>query len=192
MQAVRQGVAPSQARRPHLSDVQVTPLEYEEGVMIVVGLDPGYEHSALVTWDTTMREVVGHVDISNDSILTEFRAGNFIPGSILVIEQIESMGMAVGKTTFETVYWSGRFAEAFHPERVERVTRREVKLHLCGQARANDGNIRQALIDRFGPSTEQAIGKKAKPGPLYGVTGHKLSALAVALTWADQNSEGLL
>lgn len=157
--------------------------------MIVVGLDPGYEHSALVTWDSTAHQIVGHVDMSNDDILAEFREGRLIGGSILVIEQIESMGMSVGKTTFETVYWSGRFAEAFQPWRVERVTRREVKLHLCGQSRANDGNIRQALIDRFGPSTEQAIGKKASPGPLYGVTGHKLSALAVALTWADQKGQ---
>jgi len=58
-----------------------------------------------------------------------------------------------------------------------------VKLHLCGSARAKDTNIRQALIDRYGGSA--AIGKKAAPGPLYGVSKDVWSALAVAVTAAD-------
>ncbi|MBV8782506.1 MAG: hypothetical protein JO353_14005, partial [Phycisphaerae bacterium] len=52
--------------------------------------------------------------------------------------------------------------------------------------RAKDGNIRQALIDRFGPTKERAIGKKKSPGPLYGMSGDCWSALAVAVTYADQ------
>ena len=87
----------------------------------------------------------------------------------------------------DTVYVSGRFHEAWHPQRVERVPRRDVKLHLCGHARATDSNIKQAIVDRFGPSTEKAIGRKATPGPLYGIKQHCWAALAVALTWADQH-----
>jgi hypothetical protein len=101
----------------------------------------------------------------------------------IAIEKVESFGMAVGAEVFETVFWSGRFAEAFYPALVERVTRRAVKLHLCGSARAKDPNIRQALIDRYGGSS--AIGKKAAPGPLYGISKDVWSALAVAVTAAD-------
>ena len=158
--------------------------------MIVIGCDPGYEQSALVTWDSTGQQIVGHVQIGNEQILDEFRARNLIDGSILVIEQIESMGMPVGKTTFETVYWSGRFAEAFWPNRVERLPRRAIKLNLCGQSRATDSTIKQAIVDRFGPSTAQAIGRKATPGPLYGIKQHCWAALAVALTWSDQHAGG--
>ena len=154
--------------------------------MIILGLDPGYEHSAWVTWDGSV--VLAHGDEANELLLDRFREGLY-DGSVLVIEQIESMGMAVGKTTFETAYWSGRFAEAYFPNRVERVTRRAIKQHLCGADRATDSTVRQALIDRFGPSTEKAIGKRATPGPLYGITGHKLAALAVALTWWDLHKD---
>lgn len=101
----------------------------------------------------------------------------------IAIEKVESFGMAVGAEVFETVFWSGRFAEAAWCYRVERITRRAVKLHLCGSARAKDTNIRQALIDRYGGSA--AIGKKAAPGPLFGISKDVWSALAVAVTAAD-------
>ncbi len=154
--------------------------------MTVIGVDPGWEHSGWVAWDGN--RVLDHGDEPNEWFINKLRGSIHWPNPILVIEQIASMGMAVGETTFETVYWSGRFAEAWFPKRVERVKRVEIKRHICGQTRATDSNIRQALIDRFGPSTEKAIGKKKTPGPLYGITGHKLSALAVALTWADQHA----
>jgi len=60
-----------------------------------------------------------------------------------------------------------------------------VKLHLTQTRRAKDANIRQALIDRYGPGKALAVGLKATPGPLYGLTGDCWSALAVAVTAAD-------
>ena len=66
------------------------------------------------------------------------------------------------------------------------VYRKDVKLHLCGDLRAKDANIRQALIDLFGPGKERAIGKKKTPGPLYGIRKHEWSALAVAVTYHDR------
>ena len=65
------------------------------------------------------------------------------------------------------------------------IYRKDVKLHLCGSPRAKDSNIRQALIDRFGPGKEKAIGLKKTPGPLYGVKSHVWAALAVAVTHLD-------
>jgi hypothetical protein len=98
--------------------------------------------------------------------------------------------MAVGKEVFETVRWIGRFQQAYrNPETVMLIYRRDVKLHLCNSAKAKDQNVRQALIDLFAPTgagkTPQ-IGTKARPGPLYGVSGHAWSALAVAITAANQ------
>ena len=55
---------------------------------------------------------------------------------------------------------------------------------LCKNNRAKDKNIRQALIDRFGPG-KAAIGTKKAPGPLYGLKSHLWSALAVAVVAAD-------
>ena len=152
--------------------------------MIVIGLDPGTEKSAVAVFNGLSVTDAG--EMSNRELLS-WLIGRRVTGRVLVIEQIESFGMAVGREVFETVFWTGRFAEAWCPSRFERVPRREVKQHLCHSARATDANIRQALIDRFGPGTDKAFGKKKTPGPLYGITGHKVAALAVAITWFDQH-----
>lgn len=154
--------------------------------MIVYAIDPGYEQSAIVV-RLDDNEVHGSIE-ENGALLDWLRKCD--ADGHLVIEQIQSYGMAVGKTVFETVYWSGQFAEAWASRggEVHRMPRRDVKLHLCGQARAKDANIRQALIDRFGPTKERAIGKKATPGPLYGFKSDMWAALAVAVTWHDKQA----
>lgn len=101
----------------------------------------------------------------------------------LAIEMIASYGMPVGREVFETCVWIGRFIEAWGGP-YTLVYRKDVKLHLCGQPRAKDSNIRQALIDRYG-GKDRAVGKKATPGPLYGVSADVWSALAIAVTFAD-------
>lgn len=160
--------------------------------MIVIGIDPGTERSAIVGFDG--QNVLKPGIFPNDQILLSLTdqfgpLREAVPSpAVLVIEKIESYGMAVGETTFETVFWSGRFAQAWFPRRFERMGRRVIKLHLCHSNRATDSNIRQALIDRFGPGTEKAIGRKNLPGPLYWVKGHAMAALAVAVTWFDLNS----
>ena len=103
---------------------------------------------------------------------------------VVVIEKIESYGMAVGAEVFDTVWWAGRFAEAASRVPVVMLPRRAVKLALCGDSRAKDANIRQALIDRFGGSA--AVGRKAAPGPLYGICRDVWSALAIAVTYTIQ------
>ena len=153
--------------------------------MIVLGLDPGTEQSAFVAFNG--ESVRDHRVLPNRQLLSVLHEMRDHVQAILVIEQIESFGMAVGREVFETVFWTGRFAEAWCPKRFERMPRREVKQHLCHSARATDANIRQALIDRFGPGTDKAFGKKKAPGPLFGITGHKIAALAVAITWFDQH-----
>lgn len=100
---------------------------------------------------------------------------------LLAIEMIASYGMPVGREVFETCLWIGRFIEAHHGEHVL-VYRKDVKLHLCGTSRAKDANVRQSLIDQFGPGKPAAVGTKKSPGPLYRVKGHAWSALAVAVT----------
>ena len=63
-------------------------------------------------------------------------------------------------------------------------------MHLTNSARAKDANVRQALLDKFGPGKEKAVGKKATPGPLDGLTGDCWSALGVAVTAAETEQCG--
>ncbi len=154
----------------------------------ILAIDPGTDRSAWLVWTGGGIFNFGHA--TNAELLEALRihrgeAGLVIFGSpaVVVIEQIESYGMAVGREVFETVHWSGRFTEAAHPIPVVQLPRRAVKLAICQDSRAKDSNIRQALIDRFGGSA--AKGTKASPGPLYGISGDVWSALAIAVTYAD-------
>lgn len=147
--------------------------------MIIAAIDPGTRESALVIWDGY--GIIEARFSPNDEILSYLRSG--FAADLLVVEQVESYGMAVGRDVFETVWWAGRFCEAWRG-RFEMVPRRTVKLHLCNSMKAKDANIRQALLDRFGPQ-----GTKKAPGLLYGITSHKWAALALAVTVHDQQSQ---
>ena len=147
-------------------------------------IDPGTTKSALVRLDgaTPWRSEIADNERIVDLLLARIRG---VPGdTLLAIEMIASYGMAVGKTTFETCVWIGRFVQAWQPGDVRFVYRREVKSLLCGSMRAKDANIRQALIDRYpasgGGKTPQ-VGTKAQPGPLYGFNSHLWSALGVGI-----------
>lgn len=154
---------------------------------VILAIDPGPTMSAWLVLDTASDAIRNHAISANEDLLALIRtdvAPATGPVTEVVIEKVEGFGMAVGAEVFETVFWSGRFAEAASPLRVSRIGRRTIKLHLCGQARAKDPNIRQALIDRYGGPA--AIGRKASPGPLYGIARDLWAALAVAVTWADR------
>lgn len=155
---------------------------------VIIAVDPGPTESAWVCYNPHSGGIRAFAKVPNEYFAATLRGGLASNVTHLVIEKIESFGMAVGAEVFETVFWSGRFAEAAHPLAVDRVTRRAVKLHLCGSARAKDPNIRQALIDRYGNGKAESIGTKADPGPLYGISGDVWSALAVAVTWGDQHA----
>ena len=145
--------------------------------MRLLAIDPGPEKSAWLVLDGTTPTAWG-IDLNEDVPLT--------PGDHLAIEMVQSFGMAVGAEVFETVFWIGRFVEAWQQtfRGYTRVYRKDVKLHMCGTPRAKDANIRQALIDRYG-GKEAAIGTKKAPGPLYGIKADLWSALAVGITWME-------
>lgn len=153
--------------------------------MLVTAIDPGTEQSALVLYDTTLQRILTHGIWPNvnmlDWLMTTIPARSREP---LVVEAVESFGMSVGREVFQCVWWSGRFHQAWRGP-AHQLSRRAVKLHLCHSARATDANVRQALIDRFGPGKEAAIGRKALQGPLFGLKSHEFQALGVALTWAE-------
>lgn len=146
---------------------------------LVLAIDPGNEQSAFVLFDTG-NEVLLDKNILPNEQMREFLKTFIVPGTYLVIEQIASFGMPVGAEVFETVFWSGRFAEAWR-QKWSRIKRHEVKMHLCHNMRAKDSNIRQALIDRYG-----APGVKKAKGKLYGVSKDLWAALALAVTFGDR------
>ena len=153
---------------------------------MILAIDPGPTQSAALWWGGNA--VKAAYIVPNACLLHTLREGSG-GASEVVVEMVESFGMPVGKEVFETVFWIGRFIETwdrFGLSPWRRVTRKEVKMHLCGSMRAKDANIRQALIDKLG-----APGTKKKPGGTYGIKKDLWSALAVAVTAAETHaSEG--
>jgi hypothetical protein len=152
----------------------------------LLAIDPGSERSAWLTFNCKLR-ILGAMGHEPNEEVVE-RCGLWAGSgmfTLLAVEMVASYGMAVGKDVFETVLWTGRFIEAFQPGEYRKVYRKEVKQHLCGSTRATDANVRVALIDMFGGSKERSVGTKKAPGPLYGVSSHLWSALAVAVTAAE-------
>lgn len=163
----------------------------------VLAVDPGPEMSAFV--DYTGRRSGGgspgvlheFAKIPNEDIRRLLRTYHEkVSQPILAIEMIASYGMPVGAEVFETCVWIGRFEEAWQPFPVSRVYRREVKMHVCSSSKAKDGNVRAALMDRFGGKNSIQAPKKNKSGcreagPLHGVTADIWAALGVAITFVE-------
>lgn len=146
---------------------------------LILALDPGPTHTGYLSLCDGKPQTFGKV--TNGEMLNMLLM--LKPGDQeVVIERIASYGMPVGREVFDTVWWSGRFAQAVFG-RIRQIERLKVKTYLCHSAKAKDSNIRQALIDRFGGET--AIGRKASPGPLYGISGDVWAALALAVYAQD-------
>jgi len=147
---------------------------------MILAIDPGPEESAFLGMDWGIPQFFNKV--SNNLLIEDVEDYSY---NYLVIEEIRSFGMAVGKEVFNTSRWTGRFEECAlkRGKKVIFVGRQEVKLHWCGSPRAKDPNVRQALIDYYGPP-----GTKKAPGVTYGIKKDIWSALAIAGYWhAKQN-----
>lgn len=144
--------------------------------MNILAIDPGYKESAFVLFDSVSEKVIDFDFITNEFFILDL---NNFGASMLAIESIEGFGMTAGQELFDTCFWSGRFCQAFRGD-FQRIGRKRIKTHLCGNTTSKDKDIRESLIYRFG-----APGTKKEPGRLYGIAGHCWSALAVAVTASD-------
>lgn len=159
--------------------------------MIILAIDPGTTQSAAVVYNGAESTLIEWKLLPNAEML--FFIDAVLPvADFMAIEMVAAYGMPVGKEVFETCVWTGRFTERwsisqFHNVRF--IYRTDVKLHLTHSRRSKDANVRQALLDKFGPGKELAIGKKATPGPLYGLSGDGWAALGVAVTAAESTPQ---
>ena len=152
----------------------------------VLAIDPGTHQSAWVVFTRTGEPDDFGID-DNEMVLNHVASFAHAEGNwqgptapVVVIEKVESFGMAVGAEVFETVRWAGRFEQAAQPAPVVRIGRKAVKVSLCGSMKAKDPNIRAACIDRFGGSDAIKRG-----GVLHGVSKDVWAALACGLTYLD-------
>ncbi|MCE5227917.1 MAG: hypothetical protein LLG05_18915 [Porphyromonadaceae bacterium] len=159
--------------------------------MKILAIDPGNMESAYVLMDENYNpilfgkgpneELIGHINCLRS---TYFEIGEKGGQVILVIEMVASYGMAVGKEVFETCVWIGRFSEQAYKTEcpyLNYMYRKDVKMNLCGQTKAKDSNIIQALKDRFGDK-----GTVKAKGWFYGFKKDIWQAYAVGVTYLDE------
>ncbi len=149
--------------------------------MKVFAIDPGNIKSACVVLND--RAIEFAMDEPNEYMFSRIEQWPDVP---VVTEKVASYGKPVGEEIFETVYWSGRFAQFAGVHRVHRIERRMVKQAVMGSQQGTDKDVRRALISRFtsdrnlATMERSAIGTRGAPGPLYGIVGDMWAALAVA------------
>lgn len=156
---------------------------------MICAIDPGSSESAFIEWDGKQIHQKGIVP--NHALLCRLRDPLYT-GVEVAIERIRSYGQTVGDEVFETCIWCGRFMEAceFRSVSVLMVPRMEVKMHLCHSSRAKDGNISQALVDRFAwGEKNKGKGTAKKPGFFFGFKDDIWQAFALAVTVFDGRAQ---
>ena len=190
--------------------------------MSILAIDPGTEKSGwcVMEEDGTVLEF-GWTDNADLKTRLEIYTDEE-PDMMVLIEDISNYGMAVGRDTFETVKWMGRFDSVTVDACLAYITRPTIKAALCNSVKATDANVRQAVIDWYGGDSVAIGGKKClnckgkgwngrdhavckschcqkvkgeygvgcgyetHPGQLHGVSSHVWSALALGITYIEQ------
>lgn len=190
----------------------------------ILGIDPSNKASAYCLVELPSLKPIEFGFMEADEMLNYIeQLPNTYIGVHLAIEGMENLGMAVGKTVFDTCmlvgrllergYLAGRLNEETYYdedediygdlyetswtvggndyENIKLIYRKQEKMNLCGTMRSKDKDIRQALVERFAPSTPNGgKGSKADQGWFYGFRADIWSAYAVATTYHDLYLKG--
>jgi hypothetical protein len=151
--------------------------------LTILGIDPGNSMTGYAVIEMPQLKLIEFGKVDNEVFREKLPS---IKADHIAIEYIASYGMPVGKDVFDTCVWIGRFIERLFPTVPTYIFRRDEKLELCGNPRAKDANIRQALINRFAKfDFKNGKGTKKQQDVFYGVSKDVWSAIAVAVTYHD-------
>ena len=156
-----------------------------------IGIDPGATQSAVILLDDQETIEERFIKPNREVLKWVYTA----QADMLIIEVMDGYGQICGKEIFETNEWAGRFIQIWegpdpdYYRNYERVTRRKIKIDICGVSSAKDTNVRHAILDKYpatgGGKTPQ-IGTKKQQGPLYGIGKDMWAALAVVTYYTNK------
>jgi hypothetical protein len=152
---------------------------------MIFAIDPGNTESGYAVIEMPEFRLVEFGKVANEELLETIECFP-LTSYDFAIEMVASYGMPVGRDVFETCVWIGRFIESARPRKHSFVYRKDEKLCLCGSLKAKDGNIRQALIDRYAKfDFKNGKGTKNNQDTFYGVSKDVWQAIAVAVTYYE-------
>ena len=149
---------------------------------MILAIDPGSKDSAFVLIGDDMKPIE-FWKVDNQELINKLYR---FPRQHFALEMVASYGLAVGKEVFDTVFWIGRFWEKADFPNKKLIYRKDEKMNLCHSMKAKDGNITQALVDRFAYGIpNKGKGTKKNPGPFFGFAGDIWQAYACGVTYRD-------
>lgn len=155
----------------------------------ILAIDPSNKHSAwcLIRLEDLFPIEFGFAEEKEmKEIIREYQSKE----NYLAVENMECMGLAVGRSVLDTCILIGRFlecADSVEYADIQLILRHDEKMTLCGSVRGvKDANIIQALIDRFAPDApNKGKGNKASPAWFYGFRADIWQAYAVGITYYE-------
>lgn len=162
--------------------------------MIVLGIDPGPAHCGMTLYRSDPGVAFGACSERPLGEVLDLLPFLHATGcSAVAIERVQSYGIS-GPDLLATSEVVGRLWQRAADSGLDvyLVPRRSVlrALDVTGNG-SRDAVVRNRLIEMHGGTTDKAVGRKANPGPLFGVTGHAWQALAVAVTVATSDAGAL-
>lgn len=159
--------------------------------MLIIAIDPGEHDHAVALMSPMTIQKIGY--LNTEELVGFIRYKHTEGYKAVIIEKVVSYGMPIGASTIETIFNTGRIYQAalnVNKYILDLIPRKQVCKLVCNNGRAQDKNIRQAVIDYFpatGGGKRPTIGTKKKPGPLYGVSGYDMfSAIALGLAYYEK------
>lgn len=125
----------------------------------ILAIDPGPKKSAFVVIEPgPVPRLSDFGIVDSQEMILEIDAFTEISwNNQVVVEMVACYGMPVGRSVFDTALMIGRYLNEGQ-SKVRLMIRKKVTTEICNSAKATDANIRQAMIDLYGPTKEQAIG----------------------------------
>ena len=168
--------------------------------MIVLGIDPGPKTHGAVVYDTDARRVLWSSKAATTAEVEVWLYAyegaaplQFSEALTVLIERpaaMGSIGVGIVGHMLDTAWVGGglSYAAIVAGCDTHTMTRREVLRHLgvlSGKG-SSDSRVRAACIaDHETPGGPPGGGRKASPGPLYGVSSHAWQALGLVLAWLE-------
>lgn len=151
--------------------------------MRILALDVGTIESGFCLMEEETYKPLKFGKIKNEDLLEIVQYEEY---DELIYEEFQSYGMPIGISTITSITWNGRYMQLAlcRCKPVHPIYRKEEKINICNTMKAKDGNIRQALIDRFGD-----VGTKNNKGFFYGFKKDIWSAFAVGCTYLDKKKK---
>ena len=148
----------------------------------IFAIDPGPTTCGAVLYHPVASRVLWAANKLPVEDAVELARAKARDGLLVAIERVQSQGQA-GASLLRTSEVVGRLQQAALGGLAPVLLyRSDVLRALDVTGRGNrDKLVRARLIELHGGSKEAAVGRKAAPGPLYGVSGHAWQALGVAV-----------